>query len=87
MNVMQGRKQNQDESIHLFITRGVGIRKNFTLIQGLSHFYKTHPQSNLSKKKNLSWHTLIYFFNIDEPQLIQVFLYLFIIKKLPYLGL
>jgi hypothetical protein len=50
MNVMYRRKQNQDELINLFITGGVGIRKTFTLIQGLSHIYKTHPQSNLSKK-------------------------------------
>lgn len=52
MNVMQGKKQNQDESIHLFIIGGAGIRKNFTLIQGLSHFYKTHLELNLFVNKN-----------------------------------
>lgn len=58
MNVMYRRKQNQDESIHLFIIGGASIRKTFTLIQGLLDFYKIHPQSNLSKKNIFSCHTL-----------------------------
>jgi hypothetical protein len=48
--------KNPNEPIHLFITRGVGICKTFTLmllIQALIHFYNRHPHSNPFFKKNL----------------------------------
>jgi hypothetical protein len=55
------RKKNLNEPLHLFITKGDGTSKTFTLmllIQGLLHFYNKNPQLNPSKEKHYSWHTL-----------------------------
>jgi hypothetical protein len=45
-DVMFRGKNNPNEPLHLFLTRGVGICKIFTLmllIQGLLCFYDKHP--------------------------------------------
>lgn len=50
---MYRKKENLNEPIHLFITRGVDIGKIFTImfvIQGLLCFYNIHLQSNPSKQ-------------------------------------
>jgi hypothetical protein len=47
------KKQNPNEPIHLFITRGVGTGKTFTLmflIQALIFFCNKHPQLDPFKK-------------------------------------
>jgi hypothetical protein len=51
---MYKKKQNPNEPIHLFITRGVGSGKTFTLmflIQALICFCNGHPRLDPFKKK------------------------------------
>jgi hypothetical protein len=84
-NVMYRRKkQNPNEPIHLFIIRGVGTCKNFTLmflIKILICFYNKHPHLNHLKKNICSWHILEkQHLTLMELQFIQVFLYHLIVK-------
>jgi hypothetical protein len=50
-DVMYRKKQNPNEPIHLFITRGVGSFILMFLIQALICFYNKHPHSYLFIKK------------------------------------
>jgi hypothetical protein len=52
-DVMFRKKQNPNEPLHLFLTKGVGTFKTFTLtllIEGLLYFYSKHLQLYPSKK-------------------------------------
>jgi hypothetical protein len=79
------RKQNPNELIHLFITRGASIGTTFTLmllIQALIFLKNRHLHSDLLKNKALF---MAYIgkttFNIDVITIFfQVFLYHLIVK-------
>ncbi len=83
------KKQNSNEPLHLFITKGVGKDKIFMLmllIQGLLHFYNKHLESNLFKKIILLMAYTGKHLTLMEPQFIQVFFIPFNCKKIPSLS-
>jgi hypothetical protein len=81
-NVMFRKEQNSNEPFHLFIIGGVHTSKTLKLmlfIQGLLCAYNKHPQSNLAKKKTLLM-ACTGKTTFVEPQFIQVFLFLLIVR-------
>jgi hypothetical protein len=65
-NIMYRKKMYSNISIHIFLTRGVGIGKTFTLkliIQGLLQIYKD-LSFNLTKIKHYLWHLHVKFHSI-----------------------